>query len=310
MKEKKQSKIQNKLLEHELVQTYQQYLTHARRLSEHTVRAYVADVVQHLQFLMDRNWLQLEDPKSVSSVTMTQIQSYLQWLFVQKRVSKTNARKISSLKSFYSYCLQMKWVHQDPTASLDSIKVYQKLPEVPSEKDIEYFFEMGKEHQKFTNRDIAIFEMMYGSGLRVSEVVSLLWEDVAFEKNLITVVEGKGKKTRVVPMSEYTHEALQILQQEQGQNIGAIFRNAKGKKMTERGVRYVLSKYKIFFRFGQRISPHSFRHAFATHLLNKGADLRTIQELLGHENLATTQRYTKVSKEKLKSVYEESHPRK
>lgn len=292
------------------LEPFESYLLHARQMSVHSVRNYITDTRQHLLFMQDRQWIDSKK-KSLNKVTTEQVQTYIQHLFKRGLSTKSTARKISSLKGFYQYWLKQELISQDPSKKIEQVKVSQDLPDVPSEKDMKHFFDQGQQEKEFSFRDLAMFELMYGCGLRVSEVVSLDWRDVSFEKSLLTVIEGKGKKSRVVPLGEHAQNALHKLYNEQNvKDSFPVFVNQQSKRISERGLRFVLSKYQKLFRFGQHVTPHSFRHAFATHLLNHGADLRSIQELLGHENLATTQRYTKVSKEKLKKVYKASHPRK
>lgn len=288
---------------HPVLTEFREYIAHSRQMSQHSVRAYTSDVCLLFDWLIEQGWF---DKNQFSSITTSYLQTYLQSLFQKKITSKTSARKISAIKSFFDFLILSKRISNDPAKSIDQIKVGQYLPEVPSESDVASFFEKGVED--FSIRDLAIFELMYGSGLRVSEMVGLQWDHIDFYQKVLTVIEGKGRKTRVVPFGVPAFESLSRLKGIEKSKY--VFCNHRGQKLTVRGVHYIVTKYQKLFRLGVKVSPHSFRHAFATHLLNHGADLRSIQELLGHENLATTQKYTKVSKEMLKKVYTQSHPRK
>lgn len=309
MKHLASQKTKPLLRKHPWLANYANHLTHVRQCSPQTVRAYVSDAKAQLEFLIGRDWIDPSVLQSLKQVTKSRLQTYMGHLFGQRFSKPTVARKVSSLRSFYQFAKMQQWCDDDPSLHLDQVKYQHALPEVPSEKDLSSFFEQAQAHDLIP-RDLVLFELMYGAGLRVSEVVSLNWEDMDTKGRRIFVTQGKGNKSRMVPMGSELARALCVFQDQTQTDQGPLICNQKGSRMSARGVRYIVSKYKHFFPFGQNVSPHSFRHAFATHLLNHGADLRSIQELLGHANLATTQRYTKVSKEKLKQVHQESHPRK
>lgn len=289
---------------------FSDYLTHSRQLSAHTVRAYAQDVASFLTFLEDQQKWNLSS-FSWRQVALGDLRLFISHLFAKKKQAKTTARVISGLKCFFAFALEQKWIASNPTIGLDGVKVPIHVPAVPSQNALQTFFEKGIDQKTFSDRDWLMFELLYGSGLRVSELVALNTSDLDEKQRRVTVLEGKGRKTRMVPCSEFAIEAWQ-----QYKNIRkpqakeqALLLNHRGKRMTTRGIRYLLNKYQPLLPMGITVSPHSFRHAFATHLLNHGADLRSIQQLLGHENLATTQKYTQVSKEKLKTVYKDTHPR-
>jgi site-specific recombinase XerD len=286
------------------------HLKHSRRLSPHTVRAYERDVASLISFLVQKQQWPAEQVR-LDPIKLDDLRMFVSHLFAQKKHAKTTARRVSGLKTFFGFALDQGWVSADPTVGLDSVKVPAHTPSVPSQQALQAFFQQGVEDQKFSTRDWLMFELLYGSGLRVSELVALDMAHLDVTHRRVTVREGKGRKDRVVPCSEYAVEAWQRYQSERKgpKAEQALLLNHRGKRMTTRGVRYLLQKYQPLLPMGLTVSPHSFRHAFATHLLNHGADLRSIQQLLGHENLATTQKYTQVSKEKLKTVYKDTHPR-
>jgi len=292
------------------VKPFKTYLTHARKMAPHTVRSYVSDTKQHLKFLLERSFLDAHQGPRLDQVTTQHLQTFIQSLFKLGLKPKSQARKISSMKSFYQYWVIQGEIEKNPAKSLDHIKIPQYLPEVPSETQINHFFEGLEQAHKHPERDMAMFELLYGGGLRVSELVALNWQDISFTDACVLIQMSKGQKTRYVPLGVFACDALEKLRDQQANAKGfAVFLNQRGQRITARGVSYVFSKYQVFFSESLHVTLHAFRHAYATHMLNHGADLRSIQELLGHLNLATTQKYTQVSKEKLQKVYRESHPR-
>ncbi|MEZ4820409.1 MAG: tyrosine-type recombinase/integrase [Bdellovibrionota bacterium] len=290
------------------IQPFEIYLLHVRRMSPHTIRGYCSDIKQHIAFLFEEGgWKIIK--RSLQGITAEKIQTYIQYLFRKGLRSKSTARKISALKTFYQYWCGENLLADDPSKTIEQVKVSQNLPDVPSEIDMQHFFAQAMEEKNVLLRDLTIFELMYGCGLRVSEIVNLQWEDIIFDTSTLKVVEGKSKKMRIVPLGEYGIFVLRKLQKTFVTCTGYVFLNHRNQKISERGVRYRLSLYQRFFRFGQHVSPIHFGMHLPRICLIMG-QIFVRFKMLGHENLATTQKYTKVSKQKLVQVYQKCHPRK
>lgn len=290
---------------------YRHFLLYERKLSANSVEAYLRDLVLFAE------WLQ-EEGLSLVEIDSTIARTYLFHLN-QQRLSKSSiSRKISSLRMFYSYCNDERIMKSNPFHDIHSPKKDKTLPKVIDEVDVTRFFEdIYKESTPLAQRNQVLFELLYGSGLRVSELVSLNTEDIVYG-SFIKVI-GKGSKERIVPLSKKTQEILgRYLKSDGGrgqllnnctESCCALLLNNRGKRLTRRGVIYIIDRYVEKGALSYHISPHSFRHSFATHLLDHGADLKMIQELLGHESLSTTQIYTKVSSSRLRDLYNNGHPR-
>ena len=199
-------------------------------------------------------------------------------------------------------------IANNPAALLVTPKLDKTLPHFLTEEDTVRFLETPKEGKAHTLRDRAIFETLYSTGIRVSELVGLDVDHVDSIGNIVRV-RGKGKKERLVPIGEKALSAIQAYLESRTQRSPVLFLNKNGTRLGARGVRGTINKYIAQSSLKEKISPHMFRHSFATHLLNRGADLRSVQELLGHVNLSTTQIYTHLTTDKLKSVYDKAHPR-
>ena len=296
-----------------LLLEFKNYIEHVRQLSPHTTRNYISDLSQFLQYGIEQKWI--EDRLNTDNIVHIKIEHLRKFIasFYKQGITATSvSRKISTLKTFFQWIEKNKWITVNPVVELDQVKIANTLPVVPGEVEIKQWFDFLYASDAFHARDKAMFELLYGCGLRVSEVVGLVWEDVDFDRLEVRIRQGKRNKDRVVPIGEWMSQCLIEYQQEQitnRLNSKHIFLNAKHKPMTTRGVFYILQKMVQKCPAPFQLSPHSFRHAYATHLLNHGADLRSIQELLGHSNLSTTERYTKVSMTKLFDVYKKSHPR-
>lgn len=294
-----------------LIQVYEIYLRDVRRVSIHTVRNYISDLEKFEQFLQSQELIQERlDEKNVKKITVEWLRSFMADGYQKRLNTSTMSRKISALKTFYQWLEKENLVSQNPMSMLESVKVRKNLPHVPSEEDVAGLLNFQKEMQH-QPRDQALFELMYGCGLRVSEVVKLDWADIGFDQKQIQINNSKRGKSRIVPFSDSVGDSLTAYrsQLEETQHAKPVFTNAHGKRITTRGVQYLLQKLLQKLPKSMHLTPHSFRHGYATHLLNRGADLRSIQELLGHSNLSTTERYTKVGLTHLKEVFEKSHPR-
>jgi integrase/recombinase XerC len=296
---------------HSIIQEYEVYLRDVRRVSVHTVRNYVSDLKQFETFLLEQHWIKEKlFEKDIDRITLDWLRSFMSNAYQKKRSTTTMTRRISSLKSFFEWLEKDERVKNNPMSMLESVKVRKNLPNVPSEEDVAGLLNFQKENDA-SPRDQVLFELMYGCGLRVSEVVNLDWESIGIDQQQIHVQNSKRGKSRIVPFSSSLASVLESYRKnfENTQPGMPVFLNAKGKRITTRGIQYILEKLLQRLPKSMHLTPHSFRHGYATHLLNRGADLRSIQELLGHSNLSTTERYTKVGLSHLKEVFERSHPR-
>lgn len=290
---------------------YKKYLTNERKLAEQSIEAYLKDLDLFVE------WLDSEGI-SLNEVDSTIARTYLYHLNQEKLSKSSISRKISSIRLFYSFLLECREINANPFQNIHSPKKDKKLPKVIKEIDMQHFFdELYSKNDPLSQRNQVLFELLYGSGLRVSELVALNVNDVE-NKSFVRVV-GKGNKERIVPLSKKCINVLEeylamnggraALQEKNAEICHALLLNHLGKRLTRRGVIYLIDKYIEKGALQYHVSPHSFRHSFATHLLDHGADLKMIQELLGHDSLSTTQIYTKVSSSRLRTVYNEGHPR-
>ncbi len=286
------------------------YLLKEKNYSVNTIIAYREDLEQFSEFL---KLFKLE----VKSVSKDDIRMFISYLSRKQFEKNTIARKISALKSFFSFLKNRKYIEKNPAALVSSPKRGKVLPSFLTEEEIRKLFDSLPEPNDFkTSRDVAILELFYATGLRVSELSNLKMRDIDMQNQLLRVL-GKGGKERIVPFGIPAKEALERyyvfrrkhLEEKKNLMEEHIFINVnEGKHITDRGIKFIVSKMLERISSMKKLSVHSLRHTFATHLLNKGADLRAIQELLGHASLSTTQRYTHLSIDKLIDIYRNSHP--
>jgi integrase/recombinase XerC len=289
-----------------LLDTYLEYLKYQKNYSDNTLQAYGNDI----RIFFD--YLKREGIAAPENIDNRVLRSYLMVLNSEKRKRKTIARKITSLRGFFRFLKKNNLIQSNPVENVKIPKAEKRLPHVVNEAEMFDFLDNAFNLEKpLEQRDKAIFEVLYSSGLRVSELISL--ERGMIEESYLRVI-GKGNKERVAPLGKKALDALNIYLKDginklDKKKTNKIFLNNNGGPLTARGVRYILNKYIQRYSLKQKISPHVFRHSFATHLLNNGADLRTVQELLGHVNLSSTQIYTHVSKNRIMQVYNQAHPR-
>ena len=275
-----------------------------KNFSPMTIKSYRADLEEFLSFCTQRNI------REVSQFSSTNIRSFLAALQTQKNPSRnTMLRKIASLRSFAAYLLEQGELLQNPFKLLPAPKREKLLPKFLTVPETEQLLDTAA-HTKMAPRDRALFELMYSSGLRRSEVVGLKISDVDFFNGIVKVF-GKGSKERLVPVTDEALAAIKdyLACRKNPQPQEPLFLNHSGKPLTGDGLAYIFKNTAIAAHLARKVTPHSLRHSFATHLLNNGCDLRSLQEMLGHKSLAATQVYTHVSVEKLKSVYEHAHPK-
>lgn len=292
----------------ELKQIQEQFLDMLKRerfFSDHTLKAYHDDLVQFNRFLA-------QEQLSLTAFKYIDARNYLQTLYDLGLQRTTVSRKISTLRSFYAFWMTQDHEIVNPFVQLVHPKKERYLPTFFYTEEMEALFQTVMQDAHKGLRDRVILELFYATGIRVSELVSLKTEDVDLEMCWIKVL-GKGGKERIVPFGEFCRQSIEQYLAEFApiQNVQHpyLITNLKGQPITERGVRYVLNDIVKRTAGVTSIHPHKLRHTFATHLLNEGADLRTVQSLLGHVNLSTTGRYTHVTNQQLRNVYLQAHPR-
>ncbi len=278
-------------------------------LSRNTLESYRRDLDKYAA------WLAEQRGQSLVQSTHADIQAYLAYLFVvQKAKSSSSGRNLSSLKRLYRYLLRQGRIAADPTLQIDPPKLPVRLPKSLSEQDVEQLLAAPDAETPLGLRDRTMFEVLYATGLRVSELVGLRISQVSMDMGIVRVM-GKGNKERLVPLGE---EALDWLRRYFADGRGALlgiqlsddlFITARGERMTRQMFWYLIKKHAKQGGLNKPLSPHTLRHAFATHLLNHGADLRVVQLLLGHADISTTQIYTHVARERLKQLHAMHHPR-
>ncbi|MFT5387810.1 MAG: integrase/recombinase XerC [Candidatus Omnitrophota bacterium] len=276
------------------------YLTVERNYSDHTIINYKSDLVEFSRFIGSE--------VAIDKVEYLLLRRFLAHLRSKELKPRTLARKLSALRSFFRFLQREDIVQVNPTKILISPKLDKPLPKFLTEAEMTELIEKPLLDNDFGRRDRAILETLYSGGLRVSELVGLSVEDVDFIGN-IAKVYGKGKKERIVPIGDQAIDAIKHYIDQRKHKSQAIFLNKYGKRISTRAIIDITKKYIRQICTHKDISPHVLRHSFATHLLNNGADLRSVQELLGHASLSTTQIYTHVSTDRLKQVYDKSHPR-
>jgi integrase/recombinase XerC len=281
------------------IKRYIRYLEIEKNASKHTILNYQRDLDEFKKFLGET---QLEN------VDYLALRKFLSILRERNLKSRSISRKLSCLRSFFRFLNREGFLKNDPTQAVSSPKLERYLPIFLTEDEVTKLIESPEAKELSGLRDRAILETFYSTGIRISELVGLNLENIDFF-GAVVKVSGKGKKERMVPIGDKALRAIRDYIEQRKQQAQAVFLNKNGRRITDRGVRLVLDKYIQRTALRENISPHSLRHSFATHLLNRGADLRSVQELLGHANLSTTQIYTHLTTEKLKSVYDKAHPR-
>jgi len=284
------------------------YLRHEKNASPHTVAAYERDLRQVAAYLKER---EVRWDKAGNVV----LRGWLAGLHEKKRQKTTIGRKLAALRSFYDFAMRRRWIADNPARILSRPRLEKKVPSFLSEDEAAALLGLPGSDKPIDLRDRAILELFYATGIRVSELVGIETPDLHFGERLVRV-RGKGKKERIVPFGRKALEALEEYRRARpalaagGAKGGeAFFLNYRGGRLTARSVERMVRARIRRTAVARKISPHSLRHSFASHLLGRGADLRVIQELLGHASLATTQKYTHVDLTQLLGVYRKSHPR-
>jgi integrase/recombinase XerC len=291
-----------------------EYLRHLgleKNASAHTVKSYREDLTQAVEYFRG----QLSTAATPSRVTTRVVRSYLAWLHEQGYAKSTVARRMASVRSWFRFLCRQGALPSNPADGLRGPRQDKKLPHFMSEDDMTRLLETPEGVTPLGLRDRAILETLYSAGLRVSEVVGLELDDIDFDAGII-MVRGKGKKERLALVGGKAQTALKAwlnardpLLEGRLARASAVFLNKNGTRLTTRSVGRMLEKYLAQAGLDPRSSPHTLRHSFATHLLDRGADIRSVQELLGHASLGTTQIYTHVTTHRLKDSYHKAHPR-
>lgn len=289
--------------EEQYLNEYLEYLQHIKRFSEHTVRAYKQDINQFLNHFKDDNL----------QVNRKTIHDFIAILYIESRKKTTVKRKVFAVKSFYTYLHKNSKIPKNPFDAISTPRIDNMLPEILAERDVLEFLDRLPTSTFIHLRNKAAFEFLYATGLRVSELTGLKLQDINFDERMVRIL-GKGNKVRIIP---FYKKALDILNAylEEARNkfsnkFDHVFLNARGKPITPRAIEMLLQdNYRQIMETNRKVYPHLFRHAFATHLLQRGADLKTIQELLGHSSLSTTQKYTHIDYTSILTTYSQCHPR-
>ena len=288
---------------------YQMYLKIERGLSESSIENYTLDVLGFEQFLINKNIT-----KNPVNCDLSSVQTFI-YETAKSLSPNTQARRLSGLRSFFDYMIFESYRASNPTDLIEAPKLGRKLPDVLGLNEIDLLLEQIDLGHPQGYRNRAILEILYGSGIRVSELINLSLSNLFFEENLIRVT-GKGNKQRLVPMGKLTKKFIlfyinnfRVQQKIDSLYQNIVFLNRNGKILTRQMIFTIIKQLALKANIKKKIGPHTFRHSFATHLLENGADLRTIQILMGHENITTTEVYTHLDTKHLRSVIERFHPR-
>ncbi|MCI6716561.1 MAG: site-specific tyrosine recombinase XerD [Bacilli bacterium] len=294
----------------ELVTEYTTYLASEKMKSNNTIESYGSDVLNYLYYLQN-----VKGITNLQNVTTEDVKNYLAYLKKMGYSPSSSSRALSTLKSFHKFLVLEHYIKHNPTLSISTPKIDKKLPNVLSVEEVMILLNSLNDDTPYNARNRAMIEVMYGTGLRVSELVNLKLNELHLTSKMISTT-GKGSKERIVPINDYASKVLRdyIVKYrpelvKNGKDNNFIFLNNQGQPLSRQSFFLILKRLAKDAGIEKEISPHTLRHSFATHLLEAGTDLRYIQEMLGHENISTTQIYTHLSKQKIKSVYNSAHPR-
>ena len=285
------------------IKDYLKYLEFQKNYSKHTIESYEQDIIEYLEYLDEHKIKFLK-------ITYEEIRDYLKYLSDKKDINSTISRKISALRGFYKFLQNNNKLDNNPFSLINLPKKEKKLPRFFFYNELEELFNTPKLNTPLGQRDRLILEMLYATGVRVSELVNIKISDIS---DRTIKILGKGNKERIVRFGDYCEEILNMYLNDGHYKLNGsspyLFLNSSGEQLTDRGVRYLLDKIISKTTIEKKISPHMLRHSFATHLLNEGCDILTVQELLGHESLTATSIYTHITNDRLKDVYFKTHPR-
>jgi integrase/recombinase XerC len=295
----------------EAIRAFVGFLQVERHASPETIRNYRSDLQQLASFLGNRH-SSGGGSRAVPQITTEQLRGYLHWLDRKGEKASSLARKLACLRSFWRFLIREGMSPRNPAAEIRSPKLPKPLPRVLTKEDANALMDFPEGASALSLRDRALLETLYSTGARVSEVVGLNLGDLNFDEGLVQL-RGKGRKERLVPIGEVALDAIREYRRSvrtptADPRAAPVFLNHRGSRLTTRSVARIVSRYSSRLPSGS-VSPHVLRHSYATHLLDEGADLRSIQELLGHASLSTTQKYTHLAADQLVAVYDRAHPR-
>ena len=288
------------------IKLFLDFLENDKKLSANTLQSYRRDIVQFQDYLDNKRLV-------YSKIGQQEIKDYIEYLKEIGKKTSTISRNLASIRSFYQYQLRAKKVKKDPTDGMKSPKIEKKAPSVLSSEEVELLLEQPKNVDLKGIRDKAMLEFAYATGMRVTEIISLNIEDVNFEKSFVTCASEVKKrniplgKLSLKALEEYVKDARPVMIKKEDEK--ALFVNVNGKRLTRQGFWKIIKYYKEQAHITKDITPHVLRHSFATHLLQNGADLKSIQMMLGHSDISSTQVYMKFQDESLKNIYHQTHPR-
>lgn len=291
----------------DILEKYIKVLKFQKKYSDNTTQNYYRDIESYFLYLKNNGI-------SYKNISYQQIQDYLLYLYNQNYTKTTINRILSSIRGFYKYICEENIIDSNPFENVSSLKKNKKLPNYLYTNEMEQLLNIEQNDIPINQRNELIVEVLYDTGIRVSELVNIKISDINFSSKTIKIL-GKGKKMRIVMFGEYAEEKLKKYIDDGRKKLYSnlsgdyLFLNSRGGPLTDRSVRNILNLLSSKARVKSHITPHTLRHTFATHLLNEGADLTTVKELLGHKNLSTTSIYTHLSKEHLRNVYLSAHPR-
>lgn len=292
------------------IDEFRSYLKLEKGLSDNSINAYITDLNKLVRYLQDRG-LEMEPDK----VTLTELKGLMEWVISRGISPRTQARIISGIKSFYKFLLIEEIIEKDPTALLEAPRIGRKLPEVMTVEEIDTIINAVDTKKPEGQRNKAILETLYSCGLRVSELIDMKISNLYFESGFIKI-EGKGNKERLVPVSTKAIKEINLYLSEyrrllkiHPEHEDILFLNRRGKKLSRVMIFTIIKNIANSLNISKNISPHTFRHSFATHLVDGGANLRAVQEMLGHESIITTEIYTHLDKDYLKETVSQFHPR-
>ncbi len=301
----------------EYVQLFKKYIIVEKNVSNHTITNYLGDLNQFYLFLKESGHVSLEEETEVSKIDRISVRSFMGYLSKKSYSGASMGRKLASLSSFFKFLCREGYLEGNPAKSVPIPKKSAKLPSFLTTDEMFSIMELPEKNTFIGTRDKAILELFYSSGIRVGELVTISLEHIdAIQRNVRIL--GKGKKERFVPFGNKAADAIKSYLPFRTQRIekrkldpipDGLFLNFRGLGISSRGVRKALARYLNPALISSRVSPHTFRHTFATHMLEGGADLRSIQELLGHAHLSTTQKYTHLTVDQLMKTYDQAHPR-
>ncbi len=292
-----------------LIEQFIHYQMVEKGLAQNTLDSYRRDLNSYSEFLKKQF-----NTVNISDTSRTHIISYLLELKNKGRATSTISRNLASIRSFYQYLMRDRLIEKDPSQNLESPKIDKRLPKVLTVDQVETLLQLPDTTSPSGLRDKAMLELLYATGIRVSELVSLNLEDVNLNMGLVKCF-GKGSKERIVPLGSIAIKSINHYIDNGRNRLGkkvannSLFLNHHGRRLSRQGFWKIIKKYAKQGNINVEITPHTLRHSFATHLLENGADLRSVQEMLGHSDISTTQIYTHLTKSKLKEIYSKAHPR-